>query len=76
MKIALYSLNPSIEKSEQYRLLIERIGFFGAQTISVQNAEELSGADLLLSIGGDGTFLRVVNMLRGSQIPVAGINFG
>lgn len=31
---------------------------------------------LILSLGGDGTFLRSVPLLRGRRIPVAGINFG
>ena len=32
--------------------------------------------DCLLSIGGDGTFLRSLQHVRDSAIPVAGINFG
>ena len=32
--------------------------------------------DLLLSFGGDGTFLESVSLIVGKNIPVAGINFG
>lgn len=32
--------------------------------------------DLFLTLGGDGTFLRSLTFVRGSRIPVAGINFG
>ena len=32
--------------------------------------------DMLLALGGDGTFLRAVTLLNGLEIPVAGINFG
>lgn len=32
--------------------------------------------DLMLTLGGDGTFLNALTYLRGRQIPVAGINFG
>ncbi len=32
--------------------------------------------DMLLSIGGDGTFLRAVTFVRDSNIPVLGINIG
>lgn len=32
--------------------------------------------DLFLSLGGDGTFLDSIPIVRGSMIPVAGINFG
>ncbi len=32
--------------------------------------------DIFLSLGGDGTFLESVTMVRGRSIPIAGINFG
>jgi NAD+ kinase len=36
----------------------------------------LSKADILLSLGGDGTLLDTLALVRDSQIPVIGINFG
>ena len=33
-------------------------------------------ADVLLSLGGDGTLLDTLSLIRNSQIPVIGINFG
>ncbi len=38
--------------------------------------ELLSKADILLSLGGDGTLLDTISFVRDSQIPVIGINFG
>lgn len=35
-----------------------------------------SKADILLSLGGDGTLLDTISFVRDSQIPVVGINFG
>ncbi|OIQ33457.1 MAG: NAD kinase [Crocinitomix sp. MedPE-SWsnd] len=32
--------------------------------------------DIMLSVGGDGTFLETVNVIRDSEIPVLGINTG
>src|SRR5690606_8586119 len=32
--------------------------------------------DVLLSLGGDGTMLDTVSLIRDSQIPIIGINFG
>jgi NAD+ kinase len=32
--------------------------------------------DVLLTLGGDGTFLRGARFLRGRQIPIAGVNLG
>lgn len=33
-------------------------------------------ADLVLSLGGDGTMLRAVNLLAGSPVPLLGVNVG
>jgi NAD+ kinase len=38
--------------------------------------EEVKTFDLLLAIGGDGTILDTLNLVRDSGIPVAGINMG
>ena len=41
------------------------------------SAEELKQrAQLLISIGGDGTFLGTIPFIRDSNIPIAGLNFG
>ncbi|RZL61662.1 MAG: NAD(+) kinase, partial [Pedobacter sp.] len=36
----------------------------------------LAKGDVLLSLGGDGTLLDTLSLVRDSQIPVIGINFG
>jgi NAD+ kinase len=36
----------------------------------------LVGADLVVSLGGDGTVLRTVELLGGASVPVLGVNFG
>lgn len=38
--------------------------------------DELPQTDLFLSLGGDGTFLESLTMVRDRDIPIAGINFG
>lgn len=37
---------------------------------------DLSGADLAVSLGGDGTFLRLVPLAYSARVPVLGVNFG
>ena len=39
-------------------------------------AEDLADPDikLVLSLGGDGTFLKTASMIKNSQIPILGIN--
>lgn len=44
---------------------------------SFNNAESLQTcADIVLSMGGDGTFLKTILYVRDSQIPILGINMG
>jgi NAD+ kinase len=43
---------------------------------STTTAPEVDGLDLLVSLGGDGTMLRAVGMVLGSDVPVLGVNFG
>jgi NAD+ kinase len=38
--------------------------------------EQVSGTDLLLSIGGDGTILRTARMVIPDSVPILGINLG
>lgn len=45
------------------------------QTFS-SHAELVNKVDVLLSLGGDGTLLDTLSLIRDSQIPVIGINFG
>ena len=37
---------------------------------------DLTGADLAISLGGDGTFLRLVPLAYSARVPVLGVNFG
>jgi len=49
----------------------------GSKCGSFNNNEDLQGnADVLISLGGDGTMLDTVALIRDSKIPVIGINFG
>jgi len=38
--------------------------------------QDLSGADIAVVLGGDGTMLRALQRFLGSDIPVIGVNFG
>ena len=74
MTIAIYGRN--IDKDdEKVWFLLRRLALGGAQTYFVQR-ELQPDTDLVLALGGDGTFLRAIKMLQGRPIPIAGINFG
>jgi NAD+ kinase len=44
--------------------------------IFTSHADLPEGLDFLFSVGGDGTFLETVNLVRDSGIPVLGVNIG
>ena len=39
-------------------------------------AIDLAGSTVAVSLGGDGTFLRIVRLATGTDVPVLGVNFG
>jgi NAD+ kinase len=43
---------------------------------SVQLVDDPRGADLAIAVGGDGTMLRTLAKLLGTDVPVIGVNFG
>ncbi|NQT77276.1 MAG: NAD kinase [Bacteroidetes bacterium] len=56
---------------------LRKINDFNHRTETFTSYHELTGnADLVFSIGGDGTLLDTVSLVRDSGIPVLGINLG
>jgi len=53
-----------------------RISFRQEVTLFQDHSDLKGQADLLFSIGGDGTMLHSVQLVRNSGIPIAGINLG
>jgi NAD+ kinase len=45
-------------------------------TVSEDGAEALQGVDLAVSLGGDGTMLRTVELAHGAGVPILGVNLG
>ncbi len=46
------------------------------EALGLQYREDFSGADVILSLGGDGTFLNAVHSTRCYDIPIVGVNLG
>ncbi|MBI2646762.1 MAG: NAD(+)/NADH kinase [Deltaproteobacteria bacterium] len=71
-------LLPWLEK-QGYRVylpepLFSEIKISGKATLC--SLEDLGSVDLLVTFGGDGTFIRGVRVLEGAKVPVVGVNFG
>jgi len=75
MKIACFALNEERYGSEEIKSLLSGLGEAGISLCRIK--ESVPGdADLILSIGGDGTFLSASLLSLRSGIPVLGVNQG
>jgi len=63
---------------DEFKLFLEKVKIELPPAAVFSTAAELSLAkvDCLLSLGGDGTLLDTVNLIRDSGLPVLGINLG
>ena len=62
---------------EEFNLFLQNNIRFTNKTETFNSYETLKeNTDLLFSIGGDGTLLKTVTYVRGSNIPIMGINTG
>lgn len=74
MKIAIHTKNSSPELEEGRQALISVLSNRGIEI--VDNWDNDTPIDFLVSIGGDGTLLSAVHRIGPRGIPVVGINFG
>ncbi|MBG0814331.1 NAD(+)/NADH kinase [Planomonospora sp. ID82291] len=54
----------------------EEVGRIDCSAIAVDGAALIDRADLLVSLGGDGTMLRTMRLIAGRPTPVLGVNLG
>ncbi len=59
-----------------YNFIKHKVVLPEALTTFSKHQELLNQTDVLLSLGGDGTLLDTLSLVRDSRIPVIGINFG
>lgn len=74
---ALQHYNVHVLVYSNYKKFIEKKVKLHTSVQTFSTHAELSGeADVLLSLGGDGTLLDTLSLVRDSGLPVIGINFG
>ena len=77
MRLALYIKKRSLKGDPRIQTLRDALMAGGCELFDVNGPEDLrGGADALLSLGGDGTFLSAARIVGDSGIPVLGVNFG
>lgn len=77
MRIAIYVGAEHFRTDERVLRFVSELREGGCQ-VSFIEAESLveEGTDMLLSVGGDGTFLSAATIALENSIPVAGVNMG
>jgi len=78
MRIAWYIKKQKLLNDPLWVALRDELSSSGAELVEVSDVESLaaSGAGLLLSIGGDGTFLSAARLSVEAGVPILGVNLG
>lgn len=77
MKAALYTSSSELQDNPRFVALLDRLAQAGFETYPMQTADDVRPqTDLVLSVGGDGTFLSASKRVGRSGIPILGVNLG
>ena len=77
MKAGIYIGKDSFEQEQRFLSLLEDLHAGGCGTYRIASREDLQeNTDMLLSVGGDGTFLSASEIVADRDVPVVGVNLG
>lgn len=65
-----------LKRDHEVHLGVEEAELLGFPDLAVEADKVTAGLDLLLSLGGDGTMLRAVELAAVDDVPVMGVNLG
>ena len=75
MKIAIYIPKTALRDDARYRQMVDALE--GCELYEIVSGADLqAGTDVILSIGGDGTYLSAAEIAARAGIPLLGVNFG
>lgn len=75
MKIGVFIKNKSLESNPELEKLISKLSAAGCILYRIEKALQEDTA-LVMSVGGDGTFLSASKLVADSGVPVIGVNLG
>jgi len=64
------------ERGHEVRLPVRDAGIAGLPTLAVAEDGLARGLDVAVSLGGDGTMLRTVDLVAAEGVPIIGVNVG
>ena len=74
--LALDAIDWLTSRGHEVRLSNEQASALGRPELGVPEPQLAVGLDLMMSLGGDGTMLRAVDIAAADEVPVLGINLG
>lgn len=77
MKIAIYAREDSAMDNPRMERMVDELGRHAFGFYRIRTSEDLTGdTDMLMCVGGDGTFLSASKRVGNTGIPVLGVNLG
>lgn len=77
MKAAVYIGKEGYENDTRVNAMMASLAEGGCSCYMLKNDDSLAeNTDMVLSVGGDGTFLSVARLVADSGVPVVGVNLG
>ena len=77
MKIGYFILNGGLREDPSVRKLLSDLEAASFQVYEIRSKSDvLPETDLVLSMGGDGTFLSAAHMVSDIGLPILGVNYG
>jgi NAD+ kinase len=74
--LALDAVDWLYERNHEVRLPTDDAALIGRPELGVDESALADGCDLAVSLGGDGTMLRTVDLVAAKGVPVLGVNVG
>lgn len=75
-ELALDAIDWLTERGHEVRLVDDEADHVGRSDLGVPETGLAAGLDLVVSLGGDGTMLRAVDLAAPEGVPVLGVNLG